>query len=245
MKGFLWMTLYILSYTISMEKLKNSSILYIEDDQITRENIATYLKRQCKNFYEAKDGKEGLELFIQHEPDIIITDIEMPHLNGLEMAKKIRKLSQNTQIIITTAYTSQDYLMEAVNLHLIKYITKPISLPKLSNALNECENFLEEKVNTKKVFSQTIFYDIYTKELINGNSVTPLSKNERALLDLLIKNHPAPTSYEAIEAEVYEFATSKNAIKLLIKALRNKITKEAICNVSGLGYNITILKNHE
>lgn len=225
-----------------MEKLKNSTILYIEDDDITRENISSFLQRKCKNFFVASDGKEGLKLFEEHHPDIIITDIEMPNLNGLAMAKKIRKQSASTQIIITTAYASQEYLIEAVNLHLIKYIVKPISLPKLNEALTSCEDFLEDSVITKMIFNQTTFYDTYTKELIKHKEIISLSKTERALLDLLIKNHPAPTSYEGIDSNVYEFASSKNAIKLLVKSLRNKIDKEAITNVSGFGYNVKIEK---
>lgn len=225
-----------------MEKLKNSTILYIEDDKITRENISSFLKRKCKNFFVACNGQEGLELFEEHNPNIIITDIEMPNLDGLTMAKKIRKQSTSTQIIITTAYASQEYLIEAVNLHLIKYLVKPISLPKLNEALASCEDFLEDSIITKMCFNQTTFYDTYTKELVKNNEIISLSKTERALLNLLIKNHPAPTSYEGIDSNVYEFASSKNAIKLLVKSLRNKIDKEAITNVSGFGYNVKIEK---
>ena len=224
-----------------MKKIKNSTILYIEDDDITRDNMSSYLKRQCKNFHIAVDGQDGLEKFKEYEPDIIITDIEMPNMNGLDMAKKIRKISSTTQIIITTAYADAEYLLEAVNLHLIKYIIKPISLPKLTSALNDCENFLDEEVETKKYIDKDIFYDIYTKELIKESKIIPLSKTERALLELLFKNYPAPSSYEAIETNVYDFSSSKNAIKLLVKSLRAKISKDAISNVSGFGYNINLM----
>jgi len=224
-----------------MEKVKKSSILYIEDDEITRENISSYLKRVCKNLYIAKDGKEGLSKFKEYEPEIIITDIEMPNLNGLEMAKKIRNISKTTQIIITSAYTDQEYLMAAVNLQLIQYIVKPISLPKLTNALKDCENFLDEIIDTRKYLGQDMFYDIYTKEFVKDNEIIPLSKIERSFLELLLKNTPAPTSYDAIENEVYEFATSRNAIKLLVKSLRAKLSKDAITNLSGFGYNINLV----
>jgi len=224
-----------------MKKIKNSTILYIEDDDITRDNISSYLKRQCKKLYIASNGEEGLELFKEHEPAIVITDIEMPKLNGIEMSKRIRKISSTTQIIITTAYASQEYLIQAVNLRLVQYIVKPISLPKLNSALSDCEEFLEEEVDTKKYFDTSTFYDIYTKELVKDDKIISLSKNERALLEVLLKNYPAPTSYEAIQSNVYEFATSKNAIKLLVKSLRQKIEKEAIANISGLGYNLNLL----
>lgn len=224
-----------------MEKIKKSSILYIEDDEVTRENTSSYLKRICKNLYIAKDGQEGLSKFKEYEPDIIITDIEMPNLNGIEMSKKIRKISSTTQIIITTAYTSQEYLLQAVNLRLVQYIVKPISIPKLTSALNDCEEYLEEEIETKKYFAKSTFYDIYTKELVKADQIISLSKNERALLELLFKNYPAPTTYELIESNVYEFATSKNAIKLLVKSLRQKTEKEAISNISGLGYTLNLI----
>lgn len=224
-----------------MEKIKNSTILYIEDDEVTRENISSYLNRVCKTLYVAVDGKDGLEQFQQHSPDIVITDIEMPNMNGLDMAKKIRRISADTQIIITTAYTDPEYLMTAVNLHLIKYIVKPISLPKLTTALNECEVFLDEEEETRKYFDKDLFYDTYTKELVSNNQIITLSKTERNLLELLLKNSPAPSSYESIEIEVYDFATSRNAIKLLVKSLRKKLGKDVIVNVSGLGYNIEMM----
>ena len=157
-----------------MKKVNNSTILYIEDDTITRDNISSYLKRQCKQLYIASNGEEGLELFKEHKPEIIITDIEMPKLNGLDMSRKIRKLSPTTQIIITTAYTSNEYLLQAVNLHLVQYIVKPISLPKLTNALKDCDEFLEEEIETKKYFNKNIFYDIYTKELVNSDEIISL-----------------------------------------------------------------------
>lgn len=225
-----------------MGNLKNSTILYIEDDEITRENISSYLKRQCKTLIVAQDGQDGLEKFQEFGADVVITDIEMPNMNGLLMAKKIRKLSSNTQIIITTAYTDQEYLLVAVNLKLVQYLVKPISLPKLANALKESEEFLEDSNDTRKYFHKNTFYDIYTKELISNDEIISLSKHERALLELLLKNSPAPSSYESIESQVYEFSTSKNAIKLLVKSLRNKLDKEVISNVPGLGYNINIME---
>lgn len=226
-----------------MNKLKNISILYVEDDDITRENISSYLKRQCKTLYLSSNGEEGYESFLKNSPDIIITDIEMPKLNGLDMAKKIRKKSSKTQIIITSAYSQQEYLLKAINLHLLQYIIKPLSIVKIAAALQACEEHIEEEKSSKVFIGKEMFYDTLLQELNKFNKNIPLSKNERTLLELLIKDYPAPTSYERIEQEVYEFSSSKNAIKLLIKALREKTSKNLIINISGLGYKILLDTN--
>ena len=125
---------------MSLIKIKDANILYIEDDEITREQLAQFLSSHCKTLYTASDGEEGFALFEKFKPDIVITDIEMPKLNGLDMTKKIRKLSLSTQIIIT-AYTKPHYLLEAVNLQLTQYLIKPLSLEKITDALRRTSFF--------------------------------------------------------------------------------------------------------
>ena len=116
-------------------ELLNLTLLYVEDDEIIRENAVEYLCDYFKEVYQAKDGLEALEVYGAKKPDIIITDIKMPRLDGLAMAKKIRREDKKTPIVITTAFTDTEYLMEAVELQLIKYIVKPITSKKLTEAL--------------------------------------------------------------------------------------------------------------
>ena len=223
-----------------MNKIKNSTILYVEDDKITRENISYFLQTKCRKLYIASNGEEAYTSFLNNAPDIIITDIQMPLLNGLDMAEKIKKISPKTQIIITSAYSQQEYLLKAVNLHLVQYIIKPLSIIKLNSALKDCEHFIEEKKDDKVFLKKEIFYDKIKKELIKSEQTISLSKKERALLELLITKYPSSTSYENIERFVYEFNSSKNAIKLLVKSLREKTSKELIINISGFGYKIIL-----
>ena len=223
-------------------EIEDSSILYIEDDDITREQLSQFLKSQCKVLYTATDGQEGLALYKQFEPDIVITDIEMPVLNGLEMAKEIRKTSLSTQIIIITAYTKPEYLMEAVNLQLIQYLVKPISLKKITQALKLASSTLhKEKFKAKIIISEEIYYDTCTKQLMSKNKLVNLSKYERALIELLIAKYPASVSYETIDERIYEYRGNKNATKLLVRSLRGKIKKQSIINVPGYGYKLNLM----
>lgn len=225
-----------------MKQIKDSSVLYVEDDAIAREQISKFIKTQCKKIYTASNGLAAFELYKRHNPDIVISDIEMPKLNGLELARKIRGVSLSTQIIIITAHKKPEYLLEAVNLQLTQYIVKPLSIEKITTALELTANYLNYgKIDVKKSLGKNRYYDTYTKELIDNESVINLSKHERSLLELFIKKHPGPVAYESIDANIYNNEGSKNAIKLLISSLRNKIDKTTISNVSGFGYKLNIV----
>lgn len=227
---------------LTRQKIKNSNILYIEDDSITRKQLSRFLKSQCKTLYLAEDGQKGFDLYQEFKPDIVITDIEMPKLNGLELAQKIRKTSVATQIIIISAYTKTEYLLNAINLQLVQYLIKPISLKKIIHVLRLASEFLGEQVqDTKKYFSNSLYYDNYTKELVSNDKIINLSKYERALVEMLITKYPAPISYESIDAHIYDYSGSKNAIKLLVVSLRHKIEKKSIINISGFGYKLKLI----
>jgi PAS domain S-box-containing protein len=107
-------------------QLKDISLLYVEDDDFTREDLLDFLRWEFDTVYAAKNGKEGLELFEQNNPDIVITDIRMPVMDGLEMTSHIRGLNPDAPVIITTAYSDLSYIMKAIELGVDGYILKPI-----------------------------------------------------------------------------------------------------------------------
>ena len=90
----------------------NKTILYVEDNDFIREEAVEYLSLLYKTVLEASNGKEALELYREHQPHIIITDIEMPILSGLEMVKEIRKEDKKTPIIMVIAFKDINYLQE-------------------------------------------------------------------------------------------------------------------------------------
>ena len=110
--------------------LKNITILYAEDEKSLREITLNILKGFTKKQYVAENGLEGLELFKEHEEeiDLIITDVNMPHMNGLEMIKAIKEINPNIPIIVATAFSNTEYLLEAIDIGVDKYILKPIDM---------------------------------------------------------------------------------------------------------------------
>jgi len=127
------------------EKLE-ISLLYVEDEQVTRSAVARMLKRRVLTVYEAENGQEGLDLYKQYRPDIVISDIRMPVLDGMEMSKEIKALDKNSKIILTTAHSDASILINSIEVGIDKYIMKPLDMASLFSSVEKCaENIMLEK----------------------------------------------------------------------------------------------------
>jgi DNA-binding response OmpR family regulator len=218
---------------------KNLTLLYVEDEDFIRQNAVEYLSRVCDNVLEAKDGQEALKVYRDHKPDIIISDIKMPKMNGLEMTEQIRKRDKETPIIIATAHTETAYLLKAVELQLIKYIVKPITSMKLTEALNMACHFLESKEESLIKMNERTLYDRFNKTLLINNTPVKLTKNEGLLLELLTKYHQRAITYSEIENYIWQGeGMSMDALRSLVRVLRKKLEGEFVENVSGVGYRL-------
>ncbi|MBF0466953.1 MAG: response regulator [Nitrospirae bacterium] len=114
--------------------LKTISVLYVEDDCLVLESIGRFLKRRCKVVYEAENGKVGLELYRLHDVDIVITDLEMPVMNGFQMIKSILDTKDTQPIVITTGYSDDEHKVEDACAHIIK----PIAEDELVRTILHC-----------------------------------------------------------------------------------------------------------
>ena len=114
------------------------TLLYVEDDDTTRLECEQILKRRATTVLLAADGKAGLELFREHQPDLVITDIRMPVMDGLQMSHAIRELAPEARIIATTAHSEASYLLEAIEAGIDHYILKPIDITKFSTIIGKC-----------------------------------------------------------------------------------------------------------
>ena len=155
--------------------LKNVTILYAEDEKDLREVTHQILKGFTKKQYVAENGQEGLELFKAHEKeiDLFITDVNMPILNGLDMIKEIKKININIPIIVATAFSNKEYLLEAIDIGVDKYVLKPIDIAKLLQVMSQSLIYHELK-------------NLYTDTLTNLPNRNKLKKDlEENNMDLM------------------------------------------------------------
>jgi PAS domain S-box-containing protein len=134
-------------------QLKTTTILYVEDDTNAREEIAYFLESKVEKLFQAKDGAEGLAIFEKHNQniDIVITDIQMPNMHGLDMAEKIKQIDNDIPIVVTSAFNDSDYLFKAIEVGISHYVTKPVDLMQLIQKIA----LIAQNINMKKAFFQT------------------------------------------------------------------------------------------
>jgi len=119
------------------------SLLYVEDDAATREQVSRILSARGYRLTVAENGEQGLACFREQPSDIVLTDIMMPRLNGLEMARALRTLSPDAQITCMTAFSDTSYLIEAIDIGINQFVLKPVEFNSLFTALDRCQKMVE------------------------------------------------------------------------------------------------------
>jgi CheY-like chemotaxis protein len=114
-------------------------ILFVEDDPLTREQMADLLRQRFNRLQVAGNGEEGLSLYRQMKPDIVITDILMPVMNGSEMTRRIRELDPDARIIVITAFSEKDLFREEGQ-RPVQYVFKPVDMDDLFRAIDCCKD---------------------------------------------------------------------------------------------------------
>lgn len=221
------------------EIIKTKTILLADNDKDFRETIGAILAMISKSVLVAKNGKEAYELYEKHKPDIILTDINMPYLTGLDFIKKVRRINNKIPIVIITAHTDTSFLLEAVKLMLTDYVLKPIEIKKLPEVLKLCCKNLtyQTKIRLKSGSS----YNLQSKELTKDNKIISLGAKEVNLLHTLISSPNKTFSQAEIAHNVWHNNyVSEGAIKTIISKIRTKIGKENIKTIKGMGYKIEI-----
>jgi len=222
---------------VLLEQLSKYSILYAEDEKGIQEEIKDILELLFKEVYIADNGLEAKKLYKEYLPDLIITDIKMPRLSGLDFIKDLRKSDDKTFVAITTAFTDLEYILLATELNLLKYIVKPVTKPKLYEIF---EKFLEKK-NSNGIIQLSKDYTFHKNRALIyfENKEYKLTSKELIFLNHIL-DKKAIVTYEEIE---YILETdnyyNQNAIRQFIKKLRKKLPPSYLLNIQNEGYTIS------
>jgi DNA-binding response OmpR family regulator len=226
---------------------KKLKLLYAEDEQQTRKDHITYLNSKYDfTIYEANDGIEALSIYKNNMPDIVLTDITMPNMGGLELVKEIRKISHHTKIVILTAHSEHDKLMQALDLHVVNYLLKPINRKKLTHAIEVAVSTISKKErvdDTCIYFNENTKFNMTTNEYIFNNKVIKLSKSENTLLLLLCKHkNQEIDSFDIFTSVWNDFDKEYSAysVRTLVKKLRKKLPDGILENIYGGFYRLRI-----
>ena len=227
----------------NLEVLKSLSILYLEDEENIRINISKTLQLICDNVFDCENSNDAIKIFKKNKIDIIISDISMPNINGIEFTKIIRKTNTTIPIILLTAHTDTDYLLEATKLKLVDYLIKPLNFNKLKEALNNAVNEIISNNPPIIKFPNNVEYHLKKKVLFINKVEQNITSKEIALLELLYTNININISQDFIKSHIWEdsFFATDSALKAVLNKLRNKIGKNSIKNISGIGYRLITL----
>lgn len=218
--------------------LKDLRILCVEDEQNISKLLKDALGEYFFSFVVANDGEEGLEKFKKINPDIVITDIMMPNLDGLDMTIRIKKLNENTPIIVLSAFSDKEKLLKAIDVGITKYFIKPFDPDEVLEYLI----FIAKKLNKQRLvcLNKNFSFDINTRNLFENEKLVNITKREKLFISLLLDNKKDIVSSETIKKTLWEEDDiTEERLRTFIKRLRAKTDKQLIKNIAGQGYLIS------
>jgi YesN/AraC family two-component response regulator len=136
--------------------LYNLKVLYVEDEEFTREELSKYLKRRVGKLFVARNGQEGLDMFNNNRPDLVVTDLKMPGMDGIEMIKSIRNQGESCAAIIISALSDSDTILKAVDLGIVKYVVKPVNTRELIYTMEKLSSDILKNRLNQTVINESI-----------------------------------------------------------------------------------------
>lgn len=220
-------------------EFKNLSVLYAEDDNTLRVITEKTLQLIVGKVYAVADGLEALDAYKSNPIDIVILDIHMGSISGIEVAKKIREYNDKVPIVIVSGSIETEDLLAACKLNLIDYIHKPIEFNALIKVLYSAVDRLKSHGLLIAKINASVSYDYFAKVFIHtGNVTTALTKNEIFAIELLLSYRGQIVTYEMFSQALDEEMTD-GALKNLILRLRKKMGDDSqLRNLAKIGYKL-------
>jgi len=218
------------------KQLHKRVVLYVEDDLKLQANVKQILENFFDEVLIASDGDDALDIYTQNQNkiDLMITDINMPNTDGITLCKYIREYDKRLPIIIMSAYTDTDYLLDSIDLNIITYITKPFTTKKVFLMLDKILDYFE--LTNQMVLKENIEFNYEQEVLIIEKERITLTNRETMFIKLLTEN--SIVSYLMMYEYLWDYDNqpTQNAIKSFIKKLKKKVPIDLFRNKQGVGY---------
>ncbi len=230
-----------------------TKVLLVEDEELARKTLAFYLNTIFDEVVVACDGADALEIikksFDKKENfDLIITDLNMPNVNGMQMIDEILKLIPNQRFIIVSAHKNEEDLLKLINLRVSGYFVKPLNIDNMMEMLQKAKEEvlldkqpkIQEKTNKLLKLNNSYTFDLETNKLYNKGIIVKLSKKESEVLEILIENLGVLISVDKFKELIWNDITiNDSSFRTVMKRLKDKIKDDDfIISHKGYGYII-------
>ena len=223
--------------------LKSMNVLYVEDDALVAKQTSNLLKHFFNSVIYFNNAEEALSSFLSSQIHLIITDIELPEMSGLQLCQEIRKTNTHIPIFITTVHNDIEKLQAAVKLNLVDYLIKPVSIPSIQETLAaSLKRIANNGMLSIPIDDNTHYNPMQGQIEITDKPIPiPLTQKEILLLNLLLENNNQTVPRETIEQLISpDKPLSDSGYKSLIFRLRKKIGKETLSSLSGVGIKLNL-----
>ncbi|KOS62944.1 response regulator transcription factor [Lysinibacillus agricola] len=229
--------------------MTKETILIVDDEKEIRNLIAIYLKNEGYDILEASDGEEGLSLLKKHKVHLIVLDIMMPNVDGIEMCMKVREIAEMPIIMLSAKSQDMDKIT-GLTLGADDYVTKPFNpLELIARIKSQLRRYIKmdrlDSMNESEIEIGDLRINTDTHEVIVNNEKVKLTPREFSILELLARNQGIVMSAEQIYEKVWkeEAIQSENTVMVHIRKIRERIetnprNPQYIKTVWGVGYKI-------
>ena len=221
-------------------------IVVVDDEQAVRDSLRRSLSFNGYDIAIAEDGEQALDVIEKEQPDLVILDVMMPKMDGLEVCRHLRSHGDDRPILVLTARDGVSDRVAGLDAGADDYLPKPFALEELLARVRSLLRRAAAEASGPSSQAEITFEDLKlnpdTRDVVRGNRTISLSRTEFALLQLLMTNPRRLLSRSTILEEVwgYDFHTSGNALEVYIGYLRRKTEQEGeprlIHTVRGVGY---------
>ena len=233
------------------QQTKELSVLLAEDHGPTRLSLEEVLQDLFKEVVSFTNGFDALSAYQrrkENDPfDLVITDIQMPQMNGVEMIKKIKEIDPQQQIIVLSAHTDKEYLLELINTGISYFVTKPFEYDTFLKTLHSVSsNVIRQEMSDTAMnasfiqLGSTLQWDKENHLLKHEGKSIELSRNELILMETLAMNGERITTTQSLIEKFYleGIDTNEHGIRNLVLRIRKKLPEDVIGTVYGMGYKV-------